>query len=59
VYICIQGACGLASCSKEELGLTLVKEEVLGLILIGGEWLCDGDKWCIMSGALKVVVGSC
>jgi hypothetical protein len=43
----VQGACSLASCGKEELGLTLVMEEVLGFIPVGGEWFCDGDRWWV------------
>jgi hypothetical protein len=55
IHMHVQGACGLASCGKEELGLTLKKEEVLGLIPVGGKWLCDGDRWYIMLGVVKVV----
>jgi hypothetical protein len=44
----VHGAWGVASCGEEELGLTLVKEEVPGSIPAGGEWLHDGDKQCNM-----------
>lgn len=55
MQIQVQWACGLASSGKEELGLTLVKEEVLDLVPTRGEWLCDGDRWYIMSHVVKVV----
>jgi hypothetical protein len=45
----IEGAWGMASCGREEKGLTLVKDEVLGSSLVGG------DRWCIMSLAIRVV----
>jgi hypothetical protein len=38
----IEGAWGMASCGREEEGLTLVKDEVLGLSLVGG------DRWGIL-----------
>jgi hypothetical protein len=61
MHMRIQGTCGLASYSKQESGLTLVKEEVLSLILVGREWFCDRNRWRIMSRALKVkwCFGSC
>jgi hypothetical protein len=32
-----------------------VKEEVPSLILAGGEWLHDGNRWYIMSWVVKEV----
>jgi hypothetical protein len=43
------------ACGEKKLGLTIVKEKVLGLIMAGGEWLHDGDRWCIMWWAVKGV----
>jgi hypothetical protein len=44
----IEGAWKMASCGREEEGPTLVKDEVLGSSLVGG------DRWCIMSLAMRV-----
>jgi hypothetical protein len=37
VHMQVQGACGLASCLKKEIGLTFVKEELFDLIPARGE----------------------
>jgi hypothetical protein len=37
MHMLVQGFCGLACNGKEELGLILMKEEVLGLITAGSE----------------------
>jgi hypothetical protein len=44
----IEGAWGMASCSREEKGLILVKDEVPSSSPVGG------DRWCIMSLAMRI-----
>jgi hypothetical protein len=48
VHMRIEGAWGMTSCGREELGLTLVRDEVPGSSLVGG------DRWYIMSLAMRV-----